>query len=157
MRKHREEMTNSAAEAEAALRGGKMGSRKDVNIRDVPTHSYSRESKVNASMSKDISSFALNMGRVGKEQVRTFQLNMGIKIFARRPPMMLIIVLLTITTSFLGPSLRLSFLLFVGKYPPAILQYSCLIGNQRPLGNKILSSSVTVFFHPHLITEKKTE
>lgn len=71
--------------------------------------------------------------------------------------MLLIIALLTITTSFLGPSLLLCFLLFVGKYPPAILQYSCLIGNQLPLGNKTLSSSVTIFFHPHLITEKKTE
>lgn len=37
MKKHREEMTNSAGEAEEAQRGGKMGSMKHVNIRDVPT------------------------------------------------------------------------------------------------------------------------
>lgn len=35
--------------------------------------------KVNASTSKNVSSFTLNTGRVGKGQVRVFQLNMGIK------------------------------------------------------------------------------
>ena len=49
----------------------------------------------------------------------------------------------------------LSSLLFVGKYPPAILQYSCLICNQLPRGNKILCSSVTIFSTPILSPRKR--
>lgn len=47
----------------------------------------------------------------------------------------------------------ISSLLFVGKYPPAILQYSYLTGNQLPLGNKILCS--TLFSTPILSLRKR--
>ena len=40
---------------------------------------FSGASKVNASISRDAGSFTLNTGKVGKGQVGTFQLNMGVK------------------------------------------------------------------------------
>lgn len=65
-------------ESEKAQRGGNTESMKDVNTRDVPTHQLFPSIQSNASISRDMSSFTLKIGKVEKGQVRTFQITMGI-------------------------------------------------------------------------------
>lgn len=116
--------------------------------------SYFQTTKETVSVSKDKSNFALKIEKWGRGQIRTFQQNAGIRHDFKR--IQAANHFLIVNNNFYPQAFLCLFssLLFVGKYPPAILQYSCLIGNQLPLGNKILCSSVTIFSTPILSLRK---
>lgn len=82
MRTHREEVTNSAQRLREGLERGNPGSMKESiskKKKELQPINYSQTCKLNANTIRDVSSSILNIGIVGKGQVRIFQLNMAIK------------------------------------------------------------------------------